>query len=364
MPKVSIVLPTYNGEKYLAESIESIVEQTFTDWELIIVDDCSSDRTYDIAKEYAKSDIRIHVVHNTENQKLPRSLNIGFDMARGKYLTWTSDDNMYQKDAIAVMAERLNKENDVFMVCADMQIIDEIGRITGRAETYSNEKIYAFNCVGACFMYKREVYERIGGYDADAFCVEDYDYWLRIIQTFGRILPIHQSLYLYRRHGKSLSVTKRKQVEDQLTKLRIKYIDELLKQLYKNKNELCRIYYEMRQSYYMTERIKEKFKNKLPELQGDVPLGDDRKYIIFGAGSYGEKAAAMLGEKAVFFADNDLTKRGKRKSGLKILSFQEAVAQAENYHFIISVSGIKIYELIVQLLEAGIREYCVFIPDK
>ena len=94
MPKVSIVLPTYNGSKFLSRSIESVQEQAETDWELIIVNDCSTDNTLDIAQKYAQQDKRISVITNEQNKKLPASLNVGFSRAKGKYLTWTSDDIM------------------------------------------------------------------------------------------------------------------------------------------------------------------------------------------------------------------------------------------------------------------------------
>ena len=71
MPKVSIVLPSYNGEKYIRQSIESVINQAFTDWELIIVNDCSSDRTREIVGEYSSKDKRISLINNDVNQKLP-----------------------------------------------------------------------------------------------------------------------------------------------------------------------------------------------------------------------------------------------------------------------------------------------------
>ena len=99
-PLVSIVLPVYNGEKYLRESLDSILAQTMEDWELIAVDDCSKDATPQILADYAASDSRIRVMRNAENQRLPRSLNIGFAEARGEFLTWTSDDNAYAPEAL------------------------------------------------------------------------------------------------------------------------------------------------------------------------------------------------------------------------------------------------------------------------
>lgn len=83
MKKVSIVLPVYNGEVYLRQAIESVLAQTYENWELIIVDDCSTDGSPAIMDEYAGWDARIKVVHNKENQKLPESLNIGFRQAEG-----------------------------------------------------------------------------------------------------------------------------------------------------------------------------------------------------------------------------------------------------------------------------------------
>ena len=99
-PKISVILPSYNGERYLAQSIQSVIDQTETDWELIIVNDCSTDSTLEIATKFAKIDRRIKVISNEKNSKLPASLNEGFRRAKGKYLTWTSDDNYYKPDAL------------------------------------------------------------------------------------------------------------------------------------------------------------------------------------------------------------------------------------------------------------------------
>lgn len=86
MAVVSVVMPVYNGEKYLRQSIESVLNQTFKDWNLIIVDDCSTDSSTDIMNEYAKADGRIQVIHNKVNSKIPASLNNGFEKASGRYL--------------------------------------------------------------------------------------------------------------------------------------------------------------------------------------------------------------------------------------------------------------------------------------
>lgn len=83
--KISVILPVYNGEKYVANAIESILNQTYHNIELIIVNDCSADNTLQIIEDYAKKDDRIKIYCNDSNQKLPKSLNIGFSKASGDY---------------------------------------------------------------------------------------------------------------------------------------------------------------------------------------------------------------------------------------------------------------------------------------
>ena len=91
---VSIVLPVYNGARFLAEAIQSCLAQTYPHWELIVVDDCSTDDSPQIVAGFAADDARIRVIRHAHNRKLPGALNTGFDAARGEYLTWTSDDNL------------------------------------------------------------------------------------------------------------------------------------------------------------------------------------------------------------------------------------------------------------------------------
>lgn len=206
---VSIVLPVYNGERYLKESIDSIISQTYQNWELIIVDDCSSDNSPVIAKHYEEKDNRIKYYRNEQNIKLPRSLNKGFSIAKGNYLTWTSDDNMYLPEALSRMVNELEK-NQVDFVFATCDVINETGEIV---EVWAAPRDYQTaimkgDFVGACFLYTRKVYETIGEYDANKFLVEDYDYWLRIFCRF-KVYNITEHLYRYRWHKGSLTSTEK-----------------------------------------------------------------------------------------------------------------------------------------------------------
>ena len=161
MPKISIVMPVYNGEKYLKEAIDSIVNQKYQDWELILVNDCSTDNSKSIMEMYAANDKRIQVINNEINQKLPNSLNIGFDNAKGDYYTWTSDDNRYKPQALYEMISYLENNSMVDLVYCDMDYIDESGSKIGTVSR-DIEEIYYNNCIGACFMYRSEAAKRLG----------------------------------------------------------------------------------------------------------------------------------------------------------------------------------------------------------
>ena len=208
---VSVVLPTYNGKKYIRKSIESVLNQTYRDLELIIVNDCSNDGTEVLVEEYALLDSRIRVIHNEVNKKLPGALNIGFSCAQGNLFTWTSDDNIYREDAIEKMVEFMHSNPEVDVVYADYDLINEEGTITGEVKHKKTDNIYRDNIVGACFLYKREVQETLGGYNEKLFLVEDYDFWLRANEKFV-LKPMQETLYFYRLHNGSLTGTRMSEI--------------------------------------------------------------------------------------------------------------------------------------------------------
>ena len=208
---VSIVLPVYNGERYLKESIESVLAQTYGNWELLVLDDCSQDSSAKIIKEYAIKDNRIRYYKNAHNLKLPRNLNKGFSLAKGEYLTWTSDDNRYHPEALERMVTILNMHPEAGFVFASCQIIDDFGEKVDyiMVSSESPKWVVGVNSVGACFMYTRDVYSQIGEYDPELVLVEDYDYWQRICSSFCAI-GIKDILYDYRWHAGALTSTMKK----------------------------------------------------------------------------------------------------------------------------------------------------------
>ena len=203
--KVSIVMPTYNGAKYIRQSIDSCLNQTYKNIELIIVDDGSSDETPEIIASY--KDGRIKYLRHEKNKGLPHGLNTGFTLASGEYLTWTSDDNFYAKEAIEKMLSFLKIRNCEFVYCDYYSFEDDNHLDLNRVKLPSQVTLENSNCIGACFLYSRRIKELTGDYNPNTELAEDYDYWIRISKKF----PMHhlsEPLYFFRVHDKSLTISK------------------------------------------------------------------------------------------------------------------------------------------------------------
>lgn len=231
MKLVSIVLPVYNGARYLREAIQSCLEQTYHHWELILVDDASTDATPAIIAEYVGLDPRIRALRHDHNRKLPAALNTGFAAARGAYLTWTSDDNRYRPHALETLVAFLEERPDVDVVYTDYTTIDEAGRPLRAVQVETPEALPFRNPIGACFLYRAAVAQKVGPYAEDLFRAEDYDFWLRAAGVC-RLEPLHEDLYEYRLHGASLNMSQSPQchaasVRAQLRNLpRMNWLDE------------------------------------------------------------------------------------------------------------------------------------------
>jgi glycosyltransferase involved in cell wall biosynthesis len=223
---VTIVLPVHNGERYLGSSMQSCLEQTYRNLELIIVDDASTDATPDIIKSYAALDSRVVTVRHDINKGLPTALNTGFSLASGQYLTWTSHDNLYRVTAIAEMVHVLETEHNLGMVHANYSDINDEGELLGQSVWvgYSPDTLVWTNIMGPCFLYRREVYETIGEYDPSLILAEDYDYWFRVSQHFS-IGFLDKDLYLYRRHDDSLTSQKQMRIAVMTEKVIVRNIE-------------------------------------------------------------------------------------------------------------------------------------------
>lgn len=207
VPRVSVVLPVHNGEAYLDQAINSILGQTFGDFELICVDDGSADSTPDILSRHARTDSRVRIITNRPNKGLPGALNTGFAAARGALHSWTSDDNIARPHMLERLVAALDAHPEAAIAHADYSVIDAGGRVIGFQRVGPVSELLLGNRIGAAFLYRAEVTHALAGYDEALFGVEDYDFWLRASRTF-RFVTLAEDLYLYRRHGASLTERK------------------------------------------------------------------------------------------------------------------------------------------------------------
>ena len=203
-PIVSIVLPVWNGQRYLADAVRSVLSQTIHEFELIIVNDCSTDKSAEVAEGFARRDARVKVLHNPENLKVPLSLNRGFEIARGKYYTWTSDDNILHPKFLDVLMAEL-EANDADIVYSDFNSVDSDGAFLNLTVVEDPEALVSHNSIGASFLYKKEVHDRLRGYDPKRFLYEDYDFWVRAYIAGFKFYKSDCVVYDYRRHPNSLT---------------------------------------------------------------------------------------------------------------------------------------------------------------
>ena len=217
---ISVVLPVFNCEKYLDEAILSVLGQTYTNLELIIVDDGSADRSGEIADSYLQADERVRVIHQ-RNMTLPFALNNGFSAANGEFYTWTSADNRMLPQCLELLCSELLSDRSCDMVYGNMRLIDENGDILrGRGwyeipplsgnvilpDSTASLNTTANNTIGAAFLYRAGAAQTLGGYSEYKFMLEDYDYFMRMNSFFSIKHLLHmRPIYEYRMHSDSLT---------------------------------------------------------------------------------------------------------------------------------------------------------------
>ena len=212
IPKISVLMPNYNCERYIRKAIESILEQTYEDFELIIVDDCSTDGSWQIIQEYVKKDSRVRAYKNEKNQGIPKTRNRAVSLANGEYLAQMDSDDISFKDRFEKQMA-LFLENDV--VGSDIVLIDQNDRKVGTRE-------YCFNSIGRVILkesplanpttiFKRELIDKYGNYDENCSFGEDYDLWLRFYSKGAKFSGVSEVLYYYRQHSGQSKYTRTKE---------------------------------------------------------------------------------------------------------------------------------------------------------
>jgi glycosyltransferase involved in cell wall biosynthesis len=207
LPAVSVVMSVYNGLPYLPAAIDSILAQTFGDFELIIIDDGSTDGSGAVIDSY--SDRRIRVLTQS-NLGLVASLNRGIREARGRYVARHDADDQSEPERFARQIAYLARHPGTAVVGSPMSVIGEDGRIKHRHAVLlgdpelRQELLVRSPFVHGSVMIDAAALDKSGGYDQSAWPAEDYDLWLRLSEQ-GRLANVPEYLYRYREHGAGIS---------------------------------------------------------------------------------------------------------------------------------------------------------------
>lgn len=227
-PAISVVMPAYNAEKYIGQAIDSILLQTFRGFELIIIDDASRDKTWEIIKKYQKKDKRIITLRNVKNLKLSKTLNIAIQKSRGTYIARMDADDWSYPYRLKKQFEFMEKHSSVGILGGTMEIMIENGAVIGK-RSYPNDdkkirnKIFWFSPFShPLIMMRKPFLEKAGGYNPVFNPAEDYELYFRIgkISKFANLSDV---LLKYRIVQKSMTTGSTKKMEQQTIKIRNMY---------------------------------------------------------------------------------------------------------------------------------------------
>jgi glycosyltransferase EpsE len=238
--KVSIIMGIYNCEKTLGEAIDSILSQTYDNWELIMCDDGSTDKTYQIALNYSARDKRIKVIKNKKNMGLARTLNNCLAISTGEYIMRHDGDDIMVKDRIEKQVKFM-KEYDCDACGSGAYLFDENG-VWGirRLPALPNEKcmIMGSPFIHPTVIMKKESLLRVGGYSDNKLTrqrLEDYDLWIKFFENHFVLRNIQEPLIYYRedrnaynRRKKKFRIAETKARLDACKRLNIPYFQRIL----------------------------------------------------------------------------------------------------------------------------------------
>lgn len=204
-PKITVYIVSYNLEKYLEDAIESVLRQNIDNWELLLIDDNSSDKTWDIIKRY-NGDQRIKSF-KTEGIGLPSICNLALKEAKGEYFIRLDGDDIFDENILLVLSHYLDNHENCALVFPDYYLIDEFNDIFSHER---RQKVFDINHMvdlppnGACTLMRKKVICEIGGYREDLGAQDGFDIWSRIAQNY-KYANINLPLFYYRRHNDNLT---------------------------------------------------------------------------------------------------------------------------------------------------------------
>jgi glycosyltransferase involved in cell wall biosynthesis len=208
-PSISVIMSVYNGERYLKEAIESILNQTFTDFEFIIVNDKSTDNSAKIISGF--NDPRIVVIENSENIGLTKSLNKALKVARGEYIARMDCDDISLPKRFEIQKKFMDENMNIVLLGGKTIIINNEGTETGKKDVIQNPLELKFRLLisnqisHSTVMFRTAIVIELGGYNEEYRYVQDYELWSRLNKLGYLISNIDEALLKYRFHAESIT---------------------------------------------------------------------------------------------------------------------------------------------------------------
>ena len=203
-PKVTVYITNHNYGRYIKQAIESVLNQSYMDFEILIIDDGSTDDSRSIIEQYESHPL-INVVYQ-QKQGLTVTNNIALKLARGEFITRLDADDYFTKDALKLLYREF-EHDQIGMVFGDWYLVDEVGEITGveqRHDFQEDVTLHDQPAHGACTMFRTRCLKEIGGYDETITRQDGYELWLRFIEQY-EIRNINVPIFYYRQHSMSLT---------------------------------------------------------------------------------------------------------------------------------------------------------------
>lgn len=212
-PLISIIMPAYNAEKYIGKAIQSIIDQTYKNWELIICDDASTDNTKQIIEIFAEEDSRIVTSHNADNQKLLKTRNRLLKFAKGDYITFQDADDYSCLNRLELLIKEFKKNIGIGLISSQVEFVNYEGkvlRVSNKPTSYNEclDEMYIQNVLGgSMMMISRKAFESVGFKFREYFdglSNQDYDLAFLIAEKF-EAYNLPNVLYSYRQIDQSTS---------------------------------------------------------------------------------------------------------------------------------------------------------------
>ncbi|CAM2918978.1 MAG: glycosyltransferase family 2 protein [Paludibacter sp.] len=203
MTKISIIVPCYNQAQYLPHALQSVLDQTYTDWECIIVNDGSPDNTEAVAGEWITKDTRFKYIYQ-ENGGLSSARNAGITIAEGEFILPLDADDRISTDYVVLAIAEFKKDSCLKVVyCKAEKFGDETGEWL--LPRFNLQRLCIQNLIFCSGIYRKSDWKRVGGYDTNmVYGLEDWEFWIAILKDGGNVFRLDSTCFFYRVKGESM----------------------------------------------------------------------------------------------------------------------------------------------------------------